>query len=44
MVLYNTVIEITQKLFLGDISSIEFGAECEEHPRRESQPMDNGNG
>lgn len=31
------------KLLLGDTGSIEYGAECEERPRRDSQPMDNGN-
>lgn len=31
------------KLILGDTGSIEYGAECEERPRRESQQMDNGN-
>lgn len=28
---------------LGDTGSIEFGAECEESQRRDSQPIDNGN-
>lgn len=28
---------------LGDTGSIEYGAECEERSRRDSQPIDNGN-
>lgn len=29
--------------FSGDTGSIEYGAECEERPRRDSQSIDNGN-
>lgn len=34
---------VKNSLILGDTGSIEYGAECEEHPRRDSQSIDNGN-